>query len=81
VCDVHAAGPDLATIDALARLHLAARRLGRELRVENAADELRELIVFVGLEGLLRLEPRGEAEEREQRLRVEEEGELGDPIG
>jgi hypothetical protein len=81
VCDVHAAGPDLATIDALARLHLAARGLGCELRVENVTDELRELIVFVGLEGVLGLEPGREPEEREQRLRVEEEGEFGDPIG
>ena len=70
---------DLGTVDALARLRLAARRDGLELRLTRVPDELRELIVFLGLEDALGLEPRGQAEEREERLGVEEERELGDP--
>ena len=70
---------DLGTVDALARLRLAARRSGLELRLMHVPDELRELIVFLGLEDALGLEPRGQAEEREERLGVEEERELDDP--
>jgi hypothetical protein len=69
----------LAEIDVLARLQLAARRCGVELRFQCFSDELRELIAFAGLEGALGLEPRRKPEEREQRLRVQEEGELDDP--
>ena len=69
----------LGTVDALARLQLAARRCGLELRLAHVPDELRELITFVGLAEALGLEPRGEAEEREERVRVEEERQLGDP--
>ena len=71
----------LGTIDALARLQLSARRHGREVRLRRATRELRELITFAGLADVLRVEPGGEAEEREQRLRVEEERELDDPAG
>jgi hypothetical protein len=70
---------DLGTVDALARLRLAARRSGLELRLAYVPDELRELITFVGLAGALGLGPRREAEEREERLGVEEERELDDP--
>ena len=70
----------LATVDALARLQLAARRRGLELRVRSAPGELRELIELAGLTAVLGVEPRREAEEREERLGVEEEGELGDAI-
>jgi anti-anti-sigma regulatory factor len=79
VCDVGALAPDAATVDVLARLQLAARRLGREVRLRNASGELRDLIAFVGLRDVLRVEPGWEPEEREQRLRVEEERELDDP--
>jgi len=70
---------DLATVDALARLQLAARRLGFELRVCSASPELFELIDFAGLAGVLCVEARRQPEEREQRLGVEEERELPDP--
>jgi hypothetical protein len=70
---------DLGTVDAVARLRLAARRSGLELRLTHVPEELRELITFVGLAEVLGLEPRREAEEREQRLGVEEERELDDP--
>ena len=69
---------DLGTVDALARLRLAARRSGLELRLRHVSDELLELITFVGLAEALGLEPRGQAEEREERVGVEEEGELDD---
>ena len=81
VCDVSALAPDAATIDVLARLQLTARRIGRELRLCHATQELRELVAFVGLAEVLRLEPGGEPEEREERLGVEEERQLGDPPG
>jgi hypothetical protein len=70
---------DLATVDALARLELAARRAGCRLVVLDPPDELRELVAFCGLEEVLRLEPRRQPEEREEPLGVEEEGELDDP--
>jgi hypothetical protein len=79
VCDVSALDPDAVTIDRLARLQLAAGRLGCRLRLRNATGELRELLAFTGLAEVLRVEPRGEAEEREERLGVEEERELDDP--
>ena len=81
-CDVGAlVAPDVGTIGALARLQLDARRLGFELRLRRASDELQELVSFVGLDDVLRIEAGREAEEREQRLGVEEERELHDPPG
>jgi anti-anti-sigma regulatory factor len=48
------ADPDLRTIDALARIQLSARRLGRELRLRNASSELAELLDLAGLRGVIR---------------------------
>ncbi len=80
VCDVRAlAAPDVGAIDALARLQLAARRLGLELRLRHASAELLGLVELAGLSEALGVEAAGEPEEREERLRVEEEAELGDP--
>jgi hypothetical protein len=79
ICDVGALAPDAATIDALARLQLAARRLGLEIRLRHASSELRGLLVFVGLSEVLRVETGGQPEERKERLGAEEEGELDDP--
>jgi anti-anti-sigma regulatory factor len=79
VVDVGACAADAVTLDVLARLQLAARRLGRHVRLRGASDDLRRLIAFAGLDDALRVEPRREAEEREERLGVEEEGELRDP--
>ncbi len=81
LCDVGAlVDVDAAAIDALARLQLTARRLGGRLRLRHASGELRELLALAGLADVcgLRLEPQRQAEEREQPLGVEEEGELGD---
>ena len=80
VCDARAIRrPHLGTVERLARLRLVARRLGFDLRVANASRELGDLLVFAGLEEALGVEPRRQAEEREQPLGVEEEAELGDP--
>ena len=69
----------LGTLDALARLQLAARRRGRAIRLVGASPELRELIAFAGLETVLPVEPGRKTEEREERVGVEEERQLGDP--
>jgi anti-anti-sigma regulatory factor len=79
-CDVRALCADVAAIDALARLQLAARRAGFELRLLRASPELRCLLELTGLETVLRVEPGREPEEREQGLGVEEEAELDDPV-
>ena len=50
VCDVGAVvKPDAVTIDALARLQLAARRFGLRLELRDVAPELRELLDLSGL--------------------------------
>jgi hypothetical protein len=81
VCDVGAVTPDAAAVDALARLQLNAQRLGLEIRLQHASSELRELIAFAGLDQVLRVELKWQAEEREERGGVEEERELDDPAG
>jgi hypothetical protein len=81
VCDVGALTPaDLRAVDALARLQLAARRLGCRLRVTRASSELRQLLGCVGLtEAVLGVEVGRQAEDREERVGIEEERELDDP--
>jgi ABC-type transporter Mla MlaB component len=54
LCDVSAAEPDAVTVDALARLQLAARRSGCEVRLCGAPSRLRELLAFMGLGDVLR---------------------------
>ncbi len=81
VFDVGALAPDAVAVDALARLQFTARRLGLEIRLRHASSELQELLAFVGLRDVLRVEAGGQAEEREQRVGVEEERELDDPTG
>jgi anti-anti-sigma regulatory factor len=51
LCDVSRARPDAATVDALARMVLAARRRGCSLRLCNASPQLLDLIEFMGLRG------------------------------
>jgi protein-disulfide isomerase-like protein with CxxC motif len=53
VCDLRDAAADAATVDALARIQLAARRRGRRVFVRHASAELRELVVFIGLGDVL----------------------------
>jgi anti-anti-sigma regulatory factor len=79
VVNVGALPADALTIDVLARLQLAACRLGRRVQLCNPSDELQKLIALIGLAEVLGLEPGGQAEEREERLGGKEERELGDP--
>ena len=65
-------GIDLGTVDAFARLCLAGKRLGFEVR-PTPTEELLELLELAGLVEVL-----WEPEEREEPLGVEEEGQLGD---
>ena len=54
VCDVSAvATVDIGTVDALARLALAARRLGCQIHLRDAPRELAELLALVGLAGVV----------------------------
>jgi ABC-type transporter Mla MlaB component len=53
LCDVTGANADAVTVDALARLRLAARRNGCQVRLLNASRELRALIAFMGLRDTL----------------------------
>jgi ABC-type transporter Mla MlaB component len=53
VCDVEGVAPDAVTVDALARLQLAARRRGCQVRLRRASDELRRLVAFMGLTDVL----------------------------
>ena len=52
-CDVQSVEPDAVTVDALARLQVAARRSGCQVRLRNASDALRELVAFMGLSDVL----------------------------
>ena len=52
-CDVRGVEPDAVTVDALARLQLAARRLLCEVRLCNASHALAELVAFMGLQDVL----------------------------
>jgi hypothetical protein len=70
--------PTAATIDQIARLKLAARRRGSELELQDASPHLLELIGFVGLSGVLRVESRRQAEQRKKPRRIEEERDVGD---
>ena len=45
--------PDLWMVDELARLQLAARRLGCSLRLRGAPSQLRELIELAGLSDII----------------------------
>ena len=53
LCDVRGVEPDAVTVDALARLQLAARRCGCQVRLRYASDELLELVAFMGLTDVL----------------------------
>ncbi|MEU5977173.1 STAS domain-containing protein [Streptomyces sp. NPDC047315] len=52
VCDVGALPADLVAVEAVARLHLTARRHGCRLRLHDVRPELRELLHLVGLGSL-----------------------------
>jgi ABC-type transporter Mla MlaB component len=52
-CDVIGIAPDAVTVEALARLQLAARRYGCQVRLRHASSELLELVAFMGLSDVL----------------------------
>ena|SRR6266542_403387 len=53
LCDIRGVEPDAVTVDALARLQLAARRHGCRVRLRHASSELLELVAFMGLADVL----------------------------
>ena len=53
LCHVHDVPPDAVTVDALARLQLAARQHRCRVILRNASAELLELVAFMGLEDVL----------------------------
>jgi ABC-type transporter Mla MlaB component len=79
VCDVGGLQPDMVTVEALARLQLTARRLGRRIELRGGSPELDRLLCFVGLADALGRGSRRQAEEREQACGVEERVDGGDP--
>ena len=80
-CDVASVGdPDLTTVEALARVELTARRLGSGIRLRGASVELLEVLALCGLPFELVLEAEGQAEQREEARRVEEERDPTDPV-
>jgi uncharacterized protein len=52
-CDVTGVQSDAVTVDALARLQLAAQRLGCRVLLRNASSDLRALVAFMGLTDVL----------------------------
>lgn len=83
---VPTSGPDLATVDGLARLQLAARRLGCSICLQAPPPELEELLE---LSGLAEMVPRVERNSRElgrepeggEETGVEEVVQTDDPVG
>ncbi len=53
VCDVRGVEVDAVTVDALARLQLAARRQGCRVLLAHAGRELIDLVAFMGLGDVL----------------------------
>jgi len=60
LCDATGVDPDAVTVDALARLQLAARRHGCKVQLCNASDDLLELVAFMGLEDVCRRKSRSD---------------------
>ncbi|HUG64989.1 MAG TPA: STAS domain-containing protein [Gaiellaceae bacterium] len=60
-CDVAGVAPDAVTVDALARLQLAARRSGREVHLRSASPALLDLVALMGLTHVLPDEQRHDA--------------------
>ena len=82
-CDcVAVTDPDLRTVDALARLQLAAARRGSTLVLRGAPASLLELVALAGLTRILRsgVQVVRQPEHREEARRVQEEGDATDPV-
>jgi ABC-type transporter Mla MlaB component len=52
-CDVAGVEPDAVTVEALARLQLGARRVGCQVRLRHASEDLLRLVAFIGLRDVL----------------------------
>ncbi|WP_231626495.1 STAS domain-containing protein [Streptomyces apocyni] len=75
ICDAAAVSePNLAAVDALARLRITTRTAGARMRVRDPSTRLCELLLLVGLVEVL-----GEVEHREPAVGVQEVGDLDDP--
>ena len=86
LCDLaRLADADMATVDALARLALRARRMGCAVSLRDPSTEILELVGLAGLGEVLPcapgsgLEVVGQSEEREEPRGVEEERDTGNP--
>ena len=53
LCDVTGVAADAVTVDALARLQLAAKRNRCLIQLRGASDDLRALVAFMGLQDVL----------------------------
>jgi hypothetical protein len=53
LCRVRDVAPDAVTVDALARLQLAAHRYGCRVRLREASADLLDLVAFMGLTDVL----------------------------
>src|SRR4051795_295640 len=53
LCDVEGVAADAVTVDALARLQLAARRHSCQVRLRRASRELLDLVAFMGLRDVI----------------------------
>ena len=69
---------DVGLLEAIALLCLALRRRGLALRLVNPGEGLLRLIEFAGLASALGVEVGGEAEQREDPGRVQEEDDVRD---
>ncbi len=86
LCDVRALNhPDAVAVDALARLQLAAKRLGGNVALVHVTTELQELLDLCGLSDVLRscddlgVEPSGQTEQREEPGGVQKERDPPNP--
>jgi hypothetical protein len=83
ICDARSLAADVPTLDALARLHLTGSRLGCRIRIRGASEALIELAAFLAFDRVLAfqpsgVQPRGQPEQREDPLRVQEEDDPAD---
>ena len=53
LCECATVGADAVTVDALARLQLAAKRAGCQVRLRRASRELASLVALMGLSDVL----------------------------
>lgn len=86
VCDMGGVeDPDLATVEALARLEMSVRGLGCTFRLRGPPSRLADLLDFCGLDEVLArpggsaLVVEGKPEQGEEPVGIEEEVETGDP--